>query len=45
MKELHWDESECLELEYAAAIGKLNSKHFRISGQPFELNHFWLGIP
>lgn len=41
---LHWDKSKCLELEYAVDIAKLKSKHFRISGQPFELNHFWLEI-
>ena len=44
MNELKWHKSELPKLEYATAIGKLKSKHFRVSGEPFELNHFWVGV-
>ena len=44
INELKWHKSELLELEYTTVIGKLKSNHFRVSGEPFELNHFWVGI-
>ncbi|MCB0631321.1 MAG: hypothetical protein KDD15_16360 [Lewinella sp.] len=44
ISELGWDKSERLELECEVPIGKLNSRHHRVSGQLFELDHFWVGI-
>lgn len=39
-----WGDLEKLTMNYFSDIGKLTSKHQRISGAPLNLTHFWIQI-